>query len=149
MPLWYDRVWFTCLGVHRHPEHHLLFCILEGSSLPVANLQSSCNPHKYERSCIDVRTIHLPRPRLQPCLNAMSTAVVKNLTSKDGTTIYSDAIGDPSKPHIVFVHGLSLSGAVFNDVFADARYNSEFYMVRPAFPSPSLIKQLTMISGSI
>ncbi|KZV68761.1 alpha/beta-hydrolase [Peniophora sp. CONT] len=60
----------------------------------------------------------------------MSTTVVKELTSKDGTVIYADAIGDPSKPHVVFVHGLSLSGAVFNDMFADARYNSEFYLVR-------------------
>ena len=51
------------------------------------------------------------------------------LTSPDGTVIYADAIGNPSKPHIVFVHGLSLSGAVFDNVFTDTRYHSEFYMV--------------------
>lgn len=60
----------------------------------------------------------------------MSTSVVKNITSEDGTAIYADAIGDPSKPQIVFIHGLCLSGAVFDDVFADVRYSSEFYMVR-------------------
>ncbi|VDC05095.1 unnamed protein product [Peniophora sp. CBMAI 1063] len=60
----------------------------------------------------------------------MSNANVKSLTSKDGTTIHADAIGDPSKPHVVFVHGLSLSGAVFDNLFTDARYISSFYLVR-------------------
>ena len=62
----------------------------------------------------------------------MSTPVSKHIASQDGTVIYADAIGNPSKPHIVFVHGLSLSGAVFDNVFTDARHHSEFYMVSTA-----------------
>jgi hypothetical protein len=30
---------------------------------------------------------------------------VKNLTSRDGTPILAEAIGDPSRPHVVFAHG--------------------------------------------
>ena len=29
------------------------------------------------------------------------------LKSPDGTTIWAEAIGNPSKPHIVFIHGLA------------------------------------------
>ncbi|KAI0034468.1 alpha/beta-hydrolase [Vararia minispora EC-137] len=58
------------------------------------------------------------------------TPVVKLLTSKDGTTVYADAIGDPSKPHVVFIHGASLSGAVFDHIFQDPRYQSQLYLVR-------------------
>ncbi|KAI0312071.1 hypothetical protein OF83DRAFT_692539 [Amylostereum chailletii] len=55
--------------------------------------------------------------------------ITKNLRSRDGIPIYADAIGNPSRPPLVFVHGSGVSGAVFNHIFQDSRYNSEFYMV--------------------
>ena len=55
------------------------------------------------------------------------------MTSKDGTTIYADAIGDPSKPSLVFVHGYALSGDVFNNIFAEPKYREDHYLVRAFF----------------
>ncbi|EJD02657.1 alpha/beta-hydrolase [Fomitiporia mediterranea MF3/22] len=54
----------------------------------------------------------------------------KILVSSDGTKIYADASGDTSKPSIIFVHGLGLSGAVFDRIFSDKRYTEHFYLVR-------------------
>lgn len=39
------------------------------------------------------------------------------LTSADGSKLYVEAIGDPTKPCIVFIHGFTLSGAVFDNIF--------------------------------
>ncbi|KAG7442768.1 alpha/beta-hydrolase [Guyanagaster necrorhizus] len=50
--------------------------------------------------------------------------------SKDGALIYADASGDPTKPCLVFVHGLSLSGAVFDNLFANPKLTENFYLVR-------------------
>ena len=52
------------------------------------------------------------------------------LTSPDGTVIYADAIGNPKMPHLVFVHGLSLSTVVFDCIFSDPRYTASQYLVR-------------------
>ncbi|KAI0026966.1 alpha/beta-hydrolase [Vararia minispora EC-137] len=60
-----------------------------------------------------------------------SESIVKLVTSSDGSQIYADSVGDPkSHIHIVFLHGLGLSGAVFDHIFANTRYSSQFYMVR-------------------
>ena len=52
------------------------------------------------------------------------------LTSADGSTVYAEAVGDPSKPHVVFLHGFSLSTVVFDCIFYNPRYAKEFYLVR-------------------
>ncbi|KAG7440100.1 alpha/beta-hydrolase [Guyanagaster necrorhizus] len=52
------------------------------------------------------------------------------LISADGTTIYADASGDPSRPAIVFIHGVSLSSVVWNDIFNDTKWTDLFYLVR-------------------
>lgn len=52
------------------------------------------------------------------------------LVSPDGTEVYADAIGDRSKPALVFIHGFSLSTVVFDDIFNDAVWASEAYLVR-------------------
>lgn len=64
------------------------------------------------------------------------------LTSSDGTEIYADAIGDPTKPAIVFVHGFTLSAAVFDNVFINDMYTKEFYLVGP-FNLVSALVELT------
>lgn len=55
--------------------------------------------------------------------------VVKILISSDGTQIYADAVGNHSKPHIVFVHGISLSAAVFDKIFLNPEYQDRYYLV--------------------
>lgn len=52
------------------------------------------------------------------------------LTSADGSKLYVEAIGDPTKPSIVFIHGFTLSGAVFDNIFFNKDFNSSFYVVR-------------------
>lgn len=55
------------------------------------------------------------------------------VTSSDGSKIYADATGDPGKPSIVFLHGLSLSGVIFNHIFANEDYKKNFFLVRNTF----------------
>ncbi|KZT18746.1 alpha/beta-hydrolase [Neolentinus lepideus HHB14362 ss-1] len=55
---------------------------------------------------------------------------VKYLKSSDGTRIYAEAVGDISNPSLVFTHGVSLSSAIFDDLFADERLLDNFYLVR-------------------
>lgn len=53
----------------------------------------------------------------------------KVLTSSDGTEIYAEAVGNPLKPHVVFVHGFTLSGAVFDRIFLNAKFQESYYLV--------------------
>lgn len=72
----------------------------------------------------------------------------KVVTSSDGAKIYAEAIGyrmilhalphtltaiamfrDKNQPHILLVHGLQLSGAAFDNLFADQRLVSRAYLV--------------------
>ena len=50
--------------------------------------------------------------------------------SKDGAKVYADATGDPSKPCLVFLHGLGLSSSVFNGLFENKTLLDQFYLVR-------------------
>ncbi|KAI0076344.1 alpha/beta-hydrolase [Panus rudis PR-1116 ss-1] len=52
------------------------------------------------------------------------------LTSKDGTKIWADASGDPSKPHVVFIHGLACTALAFEKQFSDPNLLNNLYMVR-------------------
>jgi pimeloyl-ACP methyl ester carboxylesterase len=54
----------------------------------------------------------------------------KYLKSADGTLIYADAIGDPSKPSVVFIHGMSMNSIVFDELFEDQRWIDRVYLVR-------------------
>lgn len=49
--------------------------------------------------------------------------------SADGTEIYADAVGDPLNPVIIFIHGFSLSAIVFDEIFNDAKWSKNFYLV--------------------
>jgi len=61
----------------------------------------------------------------------MSTPVVKTVTSEiDGLNIYAEAIGDPTKPPVVFIHGNSTSSGVWDNQFLDKTLNTNFYLVR-------------------
>lgn len=60
----------------------------------------------------------------------------KVLHSADGTPIYAEAVGDPTKPSVVFVHGFGLSGIAFDGIFGDEeegkeKWINEVYLVSP------------------
>lgn len=59
--------------------------------------------------------------------------VSKVLFSSDNNEVYAECVGDHSKPHLVFVHGFTLSGAVFDKIFYDAKYQEEYYLVETSF----------------
>ena len=65
---------------------------------------------------------------------------VRYITSADGTKLYADAVGDPSKPSIVFIHGFALSASVFDSIFLEKSYTNGFYFVSrfPGIPQPLL-----------
>ncbi|KAH9838238.1 alpha/beta-hydrolase [Rhodofomes roseus] len=52
------------------------------------------------------------------------------LTSPDGTRIWAEAIGDPSNPAVVFIHGLACSATLFDKQFLDPVLLDRLYMVR-------------------
>ncbi|KAH9918571.1 alpha/beta-hydrolase [Epithele typhae] len=52
------------------------------------------------------------------------------LISPDGTPIWAGSSGDPSKPAIVFVHGLSSTARSWDAQFADPALLSAFHLVR-------------------
>ncbi|EPQ58991.1 alpha/beta-hydrolase [Gloeophyllum trabeum ATCC 11539] len=54
----------------------------------------------------------------------------KIVTSSDGAKIYAEGAGNPNGPGIVFVHGLSLTAAVFDRFFEDHELLKEFHLVR-------------------
>ena len=51
------------------------------------------------------------------------------LVSSDGCQIFSNAIGEKRSPCIIFIHGFTLCGDVWDNIFQDPRYYSEFYLV--------------------
>lgn len=56
-------------------------------------------------------------------------AASKLITSSDGATIYANAVGNSLNPSLVFIHGLMLSGTVFDSLVQDIRLQSLFYVV--------------------
>ena len=65
----------------------------------------------------------------QPVAMAQNS-VTKVIRSADGTPIYAEAVGDHTNVHVVFVHGMSFSGAAFDSVFGDKTLLNKLYMVR-------------------
>ncbi|KAF4583996.1 hypothetical protein EYR40_002494 [Pleurotus pulmonarius] len=54
----------------------------------------------------------------------------KMVVSADGTEIYANAVGDPSHPALVFLHGFSTSTLVFDAIFDSPKWSSQLYLVR-------------------
>lgn len=54
----------------------------------------------------------------------------KFVTSKDGTKIWTDAVGDPSKPSVVFIPGASSTALVFDRQFEDPELAKNLHLVR-------------------
>ncbi|THH17321.1 hypothetical protein EW146_g3464 [Bondarzewia mesenterica] len=54
----------------------------------------------------------------------------KVLRSSDGCEIYAEATGHSSRPHVVLIHGVTFSGAVFDDFCRQPELLEELYIVR-------------------
>lgn len=55
--------------------------------------------------------------------------IEKFIGSADGTRIFAGALGDPKKPALVFVHGFTLSGSIFDDLFGRPGSPKDHYLV--------------------
>lgn len=99
------------------------------------------NPVVAKRSCIsDLWAISLMATLLAPAIwlcpsytpptFMAPSPTVKIVQSSDGNPIYAEAIGDPSKPSMVLVHGFNLSAAALDRLFFDKRMLEDLYMVR-------------------
>ena len=51
------------------------------------------------------------------------------VTSADGTRIYTEAVGDPTKPAVIFIHGFQLSSVAFDPIFDDPKWTDKLYLV--------------------
>ncbi|KAK2466552.1 hypothetical protein APHAL10511_001414 [Amanita phalloides] len=60
----------------------------------------------------------------------MSAPTDAYVSSPDGTRIYAQALGDPSNPPIVFIHGFSLSSVIFDPIFDDPKWVERLYLIR-------------------
>jgi len=71
----------------------------------------------------------------RPVFLDMSSILKKFVPSTDDSLIYAEATGDPSKPALVFVPGLTMTTQVFDKQFLDEEMRKELYMVY-LFSSP-------------
>ncbi|KAI0764552.1 alpha/beta-hydrolase [Trametes elegans] len=63
-------------------------------------------------------------------MSSAPVPTVKTIRSSDGAVIYADAVGNPRNPHVVFIHEVTLSSAVFDELLQDRRLTDHLYMVR-------------------
>jgi len=54
----------------------------------------------------------------------------KYVTSADGTRIWAESAGDPTKPAVVFIHGMASTAFAFNAQFVDPAMLKSLHMVR-------------------
>ncbi|KAK7436743.1 hypothetical protein VKT23_009829 [Stygiomarasmius scandens] len=60
----------------------------------------------------------------------MSSISKKFVPSTDGSLIYAEATGDPTKPALVLVPGLTMTTQVFDKQFLDEEMRKELFMIR-------------------
>jgi pimeloyl-ACP methyl ester carboxylesterase len=65
---------------------------------------------------------------------SLGAANARFATSQDGTRIYADAVGDPSNPAVVFVHGFTLAADVFDKLFRNSQLLRRIYLVCATAP---------------
>ena len=55
--------------------------------------------------------------------------IEKFVVSADGTKVFAGALGNPEKPALVFIHGITLSDSVYNNLFSMPDLSNDFYLV--------------------
>ena len=64
----------------------------------------------------------------------ISSTVAVYVTSADGTQIWAESTGDPSKPPVVFIPGFSCTSLAFDKQWADPSMKANLFMVRKSYP---------------
>ncbi|KAH7907076.1 Alpha/Beta hydrolase protein [Hygrophoropsis aurantiaca] len=62
----------------------------------------------------------------------------QSIVSTDKTVLHAEAVRDPNNPSVVFVHGLGLSSAIFDNLFKDDRLLAKLHLVRYDMPGHGL-----------
>ncbi|KAI0350900.1 alpha/beta-hydrolase [Trametes cingulata] len=57
-------------------------------------------------------------------------ATIKTVCSSDGSMLHAEGLGNPRNPHVVFIHEVTLSSAVFDELARDKRLTDHLYIVR-------------------
>lgn len=60
----------------------------------------------------------------------MSATKCQFVTSADGTKIWAESAGDPTKPAVVFIHGFSCTGLHFSKQFSDPALLENLHLIR-------------------
>lgn len=65
--------------------------------------------------------------------SSFSGPMERKVRSADGTWIFADAVGDPTLPALVFIHGFACASSIFDQLVADPHLLAKFYLVSRFF----------------
>lgn len=82
-------------------------------------------------------------------ISKMVAPNIQTLTSKDGTLIYAESAGDPSKPHVLLAHAMACDCTGFDSLFLDESLQAQLYMVRRLHEDCSRTLILCTLIGTI
>jgi pimeloyl-ACP methyl ester carboxylesterase len=67
-------------------------------------------------------------------VSLIASVMAVNVTSADGTNIWAESTGDPSKPAVVFIPGFSCTSLAFDKQWTDPTMKANLFMVRKSQP---------------
>ena len=71
------------------------------------------------------------------------------VTSADGTKIWAEATGNPAKPAVVFIPGLSFTSLVFERQWASPFMKANLFMVRDVYLPAPAVRSLSLSPWSL
>lgn len=77
---------------------------------------------------------------LLACISLASSALAVYVTSADGTQIWAESTGNPSKPAVVFIPGFSCTSLAFDKQWVNPFMKTNLFMVRKSRSAPSIIR---------
>lgn len=105
---------------------------MNGTSAPDASTTVISTPHTVPMKVngIGSRVAEASGEKAGRALGAVpGSGDTRMLVSADGTQIYANAVGDPSKQAVVFIHGFVWSFIAFDDIFDDTEWTTQLYLV--------------------
>jgi pimeloyl-ACP methyl ester carboxylesterase len=107
------------------------------------DLKTHAGPDRVDQTTPLLSPLHCPSRVMSK--GGLGNFKAQTVMSKDGTEIFAEAVGDPAKPHVVFVHGDNLhflhefliyiftgvacTGAIFDPIFILAEMQAHIYAV--------------------
>jgi len=104
--------------------HYILNSLLNFTSVLPSNLEFRSPP---SISSLDFRLIFLLHFSRFPVMLVSDKGQL--IQSHDGTKIWAQAAGNPSKPAVVFIHGFSCTALHFSKQFSDSELLENLYLV--------------------